>query len=81
MSLLVGFNVTITSDNTMLAQDEPDAANISSNVIPDNSQLEKGDDNNAFETELSTIEEQPEFGYNSDSNDTDMLLPKTIQRG
>ena len=30
----------------------------------------------AYELELSTIEEQPELGYQSDSSDTEMLLPK-----
>ncbi len=34
------------------------------------------DEEGSYETELSTIEEQPELGYQSDSSETDMLLPK-----
>ncbi len=34
------------------------------------------DEEGSYEIELSTIEEQPELGYQSDSSETDMLLPK-----
>lgn len=33
-----------------------------------------GDGSNSYENELSTIEEQPELGYHSDSSETDTLL-------
>ena len=56
-------------------------------LIPDNSEAESVDSGVAeqlieppaeapYEPDLSTIEEQPELGYQSDSSDTEMIFPK-----
>ena len=59
-----------------LNKEESDTASIPPGAIQDGNKIEMDDDNNTFE--LSTIEEQPEYGYQSDSSDTDMLLPKAL---